>query len=157
MRAFRKQILSFLEQDNFDKNLSYIHEFPAPKTINALFGFLSSTDKVVKGRAAVAMAEVVVKIAEDDLDSARDIMRRLLWSLNEESGWIGWGSAQAMAEIMVRNKTFAEDYSKFLISYISEGDNYLWFDELRKEVKIALKRLAQVYPHLVEEASHLLE
>ncbi len=83
------------------------------------------------------------------MDSARMIMRRLVWSLNEESGWIGWGSAEAMGEIMARNKKLADEFHKFLISYISEGDNYLQFEELRKEVFIGLKRLSQTQPHLV--------
>lgn len=156
MRNFRKQLLQFLEQEDFDKNLNDIHKFPTQKTINALFAFLCSPDKKIKKNAVIAMGEVVSKIAENDIESARGIMRRLLWSLNEESGWIGWGSAEAMAEIMVRNNDLAQEYHKFLISYISEGDNYLLFEELRKEVVLGLKRLSQVHPHLVKEVSHLL-
>ena len=157
MRDFRKQLLHFLEKENFNKNLQDIHNFPAQKTINALFAFLSSPDKRIKGNAIVAMGEIVAKIAETDMDYARDIMRRFLWSLNEESGWIGWGSAEAMAEIMARNDNLAQEYHKFLISYISEGDNFLLFEDLRKEVILGLKRLSQVHPHLVKEVGHLLK
>jgi hypothetical protein len=157
MRNFNKQILNFLEQKHFEENLNGIHKFPPQKTVNVLFSFLCSTDKAQKKRAIMAMGEVVSEIAENDLESARTIMRRLLWSLNEESGWIGWGSAEAMAEIMARNNILAEEYYKFLISYISEGDNYLLFEELRKEVISGLRRLSQVYPHLVKEVGHLLK
>jgi len=156
MRSFRKQLLQFLEQEDFEKNLTLIYKFPTQKTINALFAFLCSPDKKIKKNATIAMGEVVSKIAETDMDYARDIMRRFLWSLNEESGWIGWGSAEAMAEIMARNKELAQEYYKFLISYISEGDNYLLFEDLREEVILGLKRLSQVHPHLVNEVSHLL-
>lgn len=156
MRNFRKQILHFLEQEDFDKNLNEIHQFPTQKTLNALFATLCSSDEKIKRNAAIAMGEIVSKIAENDINSAREIMRRLLWSLNEESGWIGWGSAEAMAEIMARNKELAQEYYKFLISYISEGDNYLLFEELRKEVVSGLRRLSQVHPHLVKEVGHLL-
>lgn len=157
MRDFRKQLLHFLEQEDFDKNLKDIHKFPIQKTINALFAFLCSPDKKIKNNAILAMGEVVSTIAENDMNHAREIMRRFLWSLNEESGWIGWGSAEAMAEIMSRNDDLAQEYHKFLISYISEGDNYLLFEELRKEVVLALKRLSEVHPHLVTEVNHLLE
>jgi hypothetical protein len=157
MRDFRKQLHHFLEQEDFIKKLEDIHKLPTQKTINALFAFLCSSDKKIKNNATIAMGEVVSTIAENDIDAAREIMRRLLWSLNEESGWIGWGSAEAMAEIMARNDDLAREYHKFLISYISEGENYLLFEELRKEVVLALKRLSEVHPHLVTEVSHLLE
>ena len=50
MRNFRKQLLQFLEQEDFDKNLSDIHKFPIPKTINALFAFLCSSNKAIKNK-----------------------------------------------------------------------------------------------------------
>ena len=96
-------------------------------------------------------------MAETNLESARSVMRRLIWSLNEESGWIGWGSAEAMAEIMARNFTLANEYHKILISYVSEGDNYLLYDKLREEVVRGLKRLSHVYPQLVQGVQHLLK
>ena len=156
MRSYNKKILEFLSQKDFENNLSSIHEFPVQKTINALFSFLSSTDKSIKENAILAMGEIVSGMAENDYESAKDIMRRLVWSLNEESGWIGWGSAETMAEIMVRNEQLAKEYHKILISYISEGENYLLFEELRKEVFKGLKRLEKVRPELVGEVSDLI-
>ena len=156
MRSFNKEILQFISHKDFEKNLNSLHKFPMKKTINALFSFLSSTDKLVKENAILAMGEIVSKIADSDLESARTIMRRLTWSLNEESGWIGWGSAEVMGEIMARNEKLAEEYHKLLISYISEGENYLLFEKLRKEVILGLKRLSMVRPHFVKDVSHLL-
>jgi hypothetical protein len=118
---------------------------------------LCSTKKIIKERAVIALGEIVSTLAESDMDSARIIMRRLTWSLNEESGWIGWGSAQAMGEIMARSSKLADEFHKFLISYISEGDNYLQFEDLRNEVIQGLKRLSQTRPDLVKEAAYLLE
>jgi hypothetical protein len=103
------------------------------------------------------MGEVVSRMAETDLESARTVMRRLIWSLNEESGWIGWGSAEALGEIMARNETLAKEYHNLLISFVIEGtNNYLLYDKLREEVVLGLKRLAQVRPKLVQEVQHLL-
>ena len=157
MRDFKKNISKFLQQKDFNENLKTIHEFPRQKTVNALFSFLCSTDKIIKERTIIAMGEVVSKVAEDDIEAARMIMRRLTWSLNEESGWIGWGSAEAMGEIMARSDMLAEEYHKMLISYISESDNYLLFEKLRNEVILGLKRLAGVRPDLVKGINHLLQ
>ncbi|MEA3417440.1 MAG: hypothetical protein U9R02_15080 [Thermodesulfobacteriota bacterium] len=53
------------------------------------------------------MGVVVSNLADHDMESARVIMRRLIWNLNDESGGIGWGSPEAMGEIMARNNRLA--------------------------------------------------
>ena len=156
MRKIKPVILSIVKHPDFYNILQQIHELPPQKTINALFSFLCSADKSIKNNAVIAMGEVVSRMAETNLESARTVMRRLLWSLNEESGWIGWGSAEAMSEIMARNETLAHEYHNLLISFVTEGDNYLLYDKLREEVVQGLKRLSQVQPQLVQEVQHLL-
>ena len=156
MRKLKPVIFSILKSDDFEKNLSKIHDLPGQKTINILFSFLCSAETEIKKRAVRAMGELVARIADEDLEGARGVMRRLIWSLNEESGWIGWGSAEAMGEIMARNDTLAHEYHNMLISYITEGDNYLLYDKLRAEVVVGLKRLAEVRPELVKEVDHLI-
>ena len=156
MRNFKKEVLEFLEQNDFEKNLQEIHKFEARKLVNALFSFLCSTNKTLKERTVTAMGEVVSKIAEDDIESARIIMRRLMLNLNDESGGIGWGAPEAMGEIMARSEKMAEEYHKILISYAPDGGNYLDFEDLQKDVIAGLKRLSQVHPNLVKEVDHLL-
>ena len=46
------------------------------------------------------MGAVVANLAEKDMESARVVMRRLMWSLNDESGDIGWSRPEAMGEII---------------------------------------------------------
>ena len=157
MRKLKPVVLSLLKHSEFENKLQQIHELPAQKTINALFSFLCSADKSIKKKAVIAMGEVVSRMAETNLESARMVMRRLIWSLNEESGWIGWGSAEAMGEIMARNSTLAREYHNMLISYVTEGDNYLLYDKLREEVMQGLKRLSEVHPQLVQGVQHLLK
>lgn len=158
MRKLKPVVLSILEHPDFETNFQEIHELPPQKTINALFSFLCSADTSIKNKAVIAMGEVVSKMAETDLEKARTVMRRLIWSLNEESGWIGWGSAEALGEIMARNETLAKEYHTILLSFVTEGnDNYLLYDKLREEVVQGLKRLSRVYPELVQKAQHLFK
>jgi hypothetical protein len=158
MRKLKPVIKSIIEHPDFEHQVQQLHDLPPVKTINVLFSFLCSADKFIKDKAVIAMGEVVSKMAETDLESARTVMRRLVWSLNEESGWIGWGSAEAMGEIMARNETLAREYHNLLISFVTEGNNnYLLYDKLRAEVVLGLKRLAQDRPELVKEAEHLLK
>ena len=156
MKKLKLEVLVFLKQDDFEINLREIHKFEAKKLVNALFSFLCSTDKKIKDRTITAMGEVVAKIAKDDVKFARTVMRRLMLSLTEESGGIGWGAPEAMGEIMTRNKKMAEEYHKILISYTLGGGNELDFEELQKDVIAGLKRLSRVHPELVEGVKHLL-
>ena len=156
MKKFKKEVLELLEQNDFETNIQKIHKYDERKLVNALFSFLCSTDKKVKKNAVTAMGEVVSRIAEDDIEFARTIMRRLMLNLNDESGGIGWGAPEAMGEIMARNEKLAEEYHKILISYTIGGGNELDFEELQKDVIAGLKRLSLVRPILVKEVKHLL-
>ena len=156
MKKFKVEILELLELNDFENNIQIIHKYDKRKLVNALFSFLCSTDKKIKKNAVTAMGEVVSKIAEIDLESARIIMRRLMLNLNDESGGIGWGAPEAMGEIMARSEKLAEEYHKILISYTLGGGNELDFEELQKDVIAGLKRLSRVRPNLVKEVEHLL-
>jgi len=156
MKKLKKEVLELLEQNDFENNIHKFHKYDERKLVNALFSFLCSTDKKIKEHAVTAMGEVVSKIAESDLESARIIMRRLMLNLNDESGGIGWGAPEAMGEIMARSEKLAKEYYKILISYAPSGGNYLDFEELQKDVIAGLRRLSVVHPDLVEEVKHLL-
>ena len=156
MKKLKKEVLELLEQNDFEANIQNLHRYDERKLVNALFLFLYSTDKKVKKHAVMAMGEIVSKIAEKDIEFARTVMRRLMLSLTEESGGIGWGAPEAMGEIMARNEKLAEEYHKILISYTLGRENELDFEELQKDVIAGLRRLARVRPALVKEVNHLL-
>jgi hypothetical protein len=75
-----------------------------------------------------------------------------MWSLNDESGGIGWGAPEAMGEAMAKHPRIAEEYGSILCSYIipSDGpDNYLEYTPLRQGAYWGLARLAQTKPEHV--------
>ena len=156
MKKLKKEVLELLEENDFENNIQKFHKYDERKLANTLFSFLCSTDKTIKDRTVLAFGEVILKIAEDDIEFARTIMRRLMLSLTEESGGIGWGAPEAMGEIMARSEKLAEEYHKILISYTLGGGNELDFEDLQKDVIAGLRRLAQVRPTLVKEVDHLL-
>ena len=156
MKKIKMEVLRLLEQDDFENNMQEIYKHDKRKLANALFSFLCSTNKKIKNNAVTALGEVVSTIAENDIESARIIMRRLMLNLNDESGGIGWGAPEAMGEIMARSDKLANEYYKMLISYTPGGGNYLDFEDLQKDVIAGLKRLSRVHPNLVKEVEHLL-
>lgn len=157
MRNFKREVLKFLEQDDFEKNLKDVHQFPPLKVVNALFSFLVNTNQTIKKNTVIALGEVVSRLAEEDIESARIVMRRLMLSVTEESGGIGWNTPEAMGEIMARSEQLANEYHKILISYTIGGGNELDFEGLQKSVIAGLKRLAEVHPNMVKEINQLLK
>ncbi len=153
---FKKKILELLCQEDFEKRLEEFLCFPARKVVNPLFSFFYSTDETIKQRAITAMGFVVSNLAEDDIESARVVMRRLMWNLNDESGGIGWGSPEAMGEIMARSRNLAEEYHCILISYIREDGNFIEHEILQRGVLWGLERLAHAWPELAKDAEPFL-
>jgi hypothetical protein len=145
----RRKVAELLRTDEFAAHLSEWTQFPPRKIISPLLSFLYSTDEEVKWRAVTAVGVVVAELADQDMEAARTIMRRLLWSLNDESGGIGWGTTEAMGEIMARHRHLADEYYCILVSYIREDGNRLEHDLLECGVLWGLGRLAQVRPELL--------
>jgi HEAT repeat protein len=79
-------------------------------------------------------------------------VRRLIWSLNDESGGIGWGAPEALAEIMARDERLADEYCRIFVSYLDEKGNFLEYEALQQGLLWGLARLAGVRPELVREA-----
>ncbi len=155
-RSLKQTVLKLLEADDFDASLHVICRLPPRKVINPLFSFLVHKDERLRWRAITAMGAVVDNLARQDMESARVIMRRLMWSLNEESGGIGWGAPEAMGEIMARHEGLAREYSHILISYMDYEGNFLEYEGLQRGLLWGLVRLARVRPQMLAKAdSHL--
>jgi hypothetical protein len=156
IRQLKKNLPALLKNAEFEKSLEEICLIPARRVVNPLFSFFYNTDELVKWRAVTAMGAVVARLAHEDLESARIIMRRLMWNLNDESGGIGWGSPEAMGEIMARHDRLAEEYACILVSYINEAGNFLEHEMLQRGVLWGLGRLAHTRPELVRDAATYL-
>jgi hypothetical protein len=118
-----------------------------------LLADLCSKDEQVKWAAVKNLGIYVSELAEMDLESARNWMRRFMWQLNEESGGIGWGVAEVMGEVMARHEGLAQEFARILVSYLDENGNYLEFEPLQRGVIWSIGRLAQVRPELLKSCS----
>jgi len=152
-RQLKKKIFALLKNKEFEKSLEEICLMPARRVVNPLFSFFYNADEWVKWRAVTAMGVVVARLAREDFESARIVMRRLMWNLNDESGGIGWGSPEAMGEIMARHDRLAKEYACILVSFINEAGNFLEHEMLQRGVLWGLGRLSHIRPELVRDAA----
>jgi len=151
-RDLKRKVLEILKSDDLDRVLDELYRLPSRQVINSLFPLLCSNDEQIKWRAVTAMGAVVANLADEDIESARVIIRRLMWSLNDESGGIGWGAPEAIGEILACHGGLAREYVNILTSYIKEDGNFLEHEPLQKGAMWGVARLAQVRPHLVQDA-----
>ncbi len=151
-RQLKKRIQKLLLEKDLESGLVEIGRMPARKAINPLFSFLCSLDELLKWRAVTAMGEIVDRLADTNMESARVIMRRYMWQLNDESGGIGWGCPEAMGEIMARNENLAAEFWCILISYVRPDGNFLEHEVLQRGALWGVGRLAHARPQLLKDS-----
>ncbi|MDA3971077.1 MAG: HEAT repeat domain-containing protein [Desulfobulbaceae bacterium] len=147
-RQIKKQLAKIIHDDDFEQIGQTVNEWPVRFTISPLLSLIYQVDEVVKYRAIVLLGRVMNKLAAEDMEAARVVMRRILWSLNEESGGIGWGMPEALGEIMAMNRPLAEEYGHMLVAYMRE-ESYLELPPLQRGLMWGIGRLAGVYPQKI--------
>lgn len=153
MRQNKKRLKEMILADNWQ---DYLEEIAAGgiENIGPLMAFLL-LDPQIMHRAAKAIGLTVAKIAQTDPETAKNIIRRFMWHMNEESGNIGWGIPCAFAESLVASPEMMRIYSNILLSYINDlgfDDNYCDHDILRRSCYWAIGCFAEKYPEKVEKA-----
>ncbi len=153
----KSRVLEMLQGEDWERRLPELRGPELAQVVGPLFSFLLHREEVVRWRAVVALGMVVAAMADQDMESARVVMRRFLWHMNEESGNLGWGIPEAMAESMRRHEGLAREFHKPLASYIQDprciGDcNFLDHPPLRTGVYWGLARLGEVRPEMVRRA-----
>ncbi len=156
MRKIKNEILDILSREDIYCSLSELENFPPKKILGPLFSGLLSIDETTRWHCVTAMGYTVAKISRRDPERGRIVMRRLMWSLNDESGGIGWGAPECMAEIMAVHEGLADEFHPILFSYLVErdngADNYLEYMPLRRGAFWGLARLALSRPEMTSKA-----
>ena len=156
-RKLKKEVLTHLRNADVDTAMQAVSQWPARQVVNPLFSLLYHHEEMIKWRAVTAMGIVVSRLADHQIESARIVMRRFMWNLNDESGGIGWGSPEAMGDIMARHPGIAEEFHAILISYIRPDQNYLEHEILQRGVLWGIGRLTHTRPQLMHAAAdHLI-
>ena len=155
-RKDKKRIREELAIGNPDSVMALIESLPPKSTVTPLISAIYSQDRTTRWNAINVLGQVIANIANQDMEHARSIMRRLIWSLNDESGGIGWGAPETMAEAMVRHAGLYDEYARILLSYIREDGNYLEYPPLRRGALWGLGRLGHARPELLREINSRL-
>ncbi len=146
----KRRISKLLESSDIEAVIHELRQLPASRVINPLIGALCSSNETVRWHAITALGPIVADLADHDMEAARVVMRRFMWSLNDESGGIGWGAPEAMGEIMAAHDRLAEEYGHMLVAYMREDGFYLELPQLQQGLMWGLSRFAMVKPDLLK-------
>lgn len=152
-QELKKQVLTALAEGQIEMLLALTARHSPQILLAPLFSALCHPLAKVRNQAVVAFGILVPRMAETDLEAARVVMRRFLWSLNEESGGIGWGAPEAMARILGASSSLRGEYLHLLCSYM-RGDgpelfqdgNYLELPLLQRGLLAGIGDLCRDFP-----------
>lgn len=157
LRKLKNEVHTLLAGDDGKSFPDRILGYNLRRVVNPLISYIQSCDEYIRARAVASLGQVVAALADRDMESARVVMRRLMWSLNDESGGIGWGAPESMGEIMAVHGGLAREFHKILISYVDSEGNYLEYEPLRQGAVKGLKRLFAAQPLIMAPYVHLLD
>ena len=155
-RELKRIVASLLGSERFPASWESIRHLPGRQVVNPLFACFCHRDLLMRWHAVTAMGLVVSRLADENMESARVVMRRFMWNLNEESGGIGWGCPEALGECMARSERLADEYGCILLSYLHPERNFIEHPALQEGVLWGIGRLAQARPALTVDCTELL-
>ncbi len=149
-RKIKKEVLLLLAGNDLAKARQELGRYAEKGLVNPLFSALYRPEEMLRWHTVTIFGEVLARLADKDMEAARIVMRRFLWSLNDESGGIGWGAPEAMAEAMFHHGGLCEEYLHMLISYMCpdgplehQDGNFLELPELQRGLLWGIGRVAQ--------------
>ncbi len=133
-RKTKKKVGRILLGDSKTAALNQLEQIPDEQLVGHLFSHFYHKDELVKFRSISAMGTLGARMAQNKIEKARILMRRIMWNLNDESGGIGWGSPEAMGEILSQCPELALEFKSILFSYLDPDQNFIEHEMLQRGV-----------------------
>lgn len=120
-----------------------------PNAWATLQPFLFDPDPGVRGRAIEAVGRVAAVRARDALEPVREIVRRALWLMNDESGGVLWAGPELIGAVLANVPAARAEFLDVLASFLEE-------EPFRAGTRWALWRVALAAPGDVAFAASAL-
>ncbi len=131
--ARNAEIEKLLRNEDYDSLEKMLTE--KPQLVRRLIGYLYDPDESLRTSAARSFG-IAAKILP--MDKLKDLIRRMMWMLNDESGSSCWHVPYALGEIGYTNYEAIKDFLGCLEHYTKDPDH-----TLSKGVKDAFARIEE--------------
>lgn len=121
------------------------------KAISLLVRIAYDKDTLIGWRAIKAVGLIAEGLAPNDPEFLRELIRKLLWSLNDESGGIGWAAPELIGEVIASSpQSFKELIPPLTQAFDAEEATF------RPGVVYALGRIAETAPEIAAQYQRII-
>ena len=149
-QSLKQTIHHALESNDLDAVVSLAKE--NRKVLSLLVRMAYDKDTLVGWRAIKAIGLSAKALIRTDYEFLRETIRKLLWSLSDESGGIGWAAPEILGEIVSADPGRFSDIIP-LIAEVYDIEEKVF----RPGILYALGKIAEVSPDLVMPFKGLLK
>lgn len=142
MHVLKKSILRLLEANDLNALVALGQN--KPRVVSILIRISYDKETLAGWRAIKAVGLLARELVKTDYEYLRNTIRKLRWSLSDESGGIGWSAPELIGEIVCADpRRFADIVPLIADVYSIEEDVF------RPGVLYAFSRIAESVPDLV--------
>ncbi|WP_300458089.1 DVU0298 family protein [Desulfobacula sp.] len=152
-RQTKQRVEKILLGAHRETALEMLRQIPNEQLVGHLFSHFYHKDERVKFRSIAAMGDLGSRMGKTHIEKARIVLRRIMWNLNDESGGIGWGSPEAMGEILCQSPELALEFKSILFSYLDPDGNYIEHEMLQRGVLWGIGTYLESAPGDLDEKS----
>jgi hypothetical protein len=145
-REIKQKVGEILHISNHHTALEMLKQIPDKQLVGNLFSYFYNKDELIKFRSVTAMGRLAARVEQNSIEQARIILRRIMWNLNDESGGIGWGSPEAMGDILCQSAKLAIEFKSILFSYLAPQGNFIEHEMLQRGVIWGVGRYLESNP-----------
>jgi hypothetical protein len=141
--------VSALEENDFETVMTLARQ--NRKLLSILVRLAYNKETIVGWRAILAVGHVATLYIRNNYDFLRETIRKLLWSLSDESGGIGWSAPELLGEIVRADPKKMADVIPLIAEIYSVEEK-----TFRPGVLYALKRIAERQPDAILQFQALI-
>jgi HEAT repeat protein len=116
------------------------------RAVGLLQPLLYHAEPLVRWRAVEALGRVAAVRARGDLEAVRELVRRTLWLMNDESGGLLWNGPEVLGAVLAEVPALGDELCEVLAGFLEQ-------EPFRAGTRWALWRLAAARPSAVAAAA----
>ncbi|MFP4544224.1 MAG: DVU0298 family protein [Bacteroidota bacterium] len=148
----KKEIKRILARESWREDIIQVIRREGKALHPVFLSCVYDPDETIKFRAIEAMGILLSEL--EDKEFTKEVIRRCMWILTEESGGIAWGAGEIIGIACTTGLDIAEDYLPKLQSYTYEtenhADNYLDYPPLRAGAYWGMAAASSDYPGILD-------
>jgi methylated-DNA-[protein]-cysteine S-methyltransferase len=117
-RKHKAAVRTLLEQRDLDGVAAWSGSIRSP--FRPLLSHAYDPDELIRWRTVEAVARVAAQVVESSPEKVRELIRRLFWLMNDESGGLCRIAPEIIGETLVRVPFLIEEYAPMLPAFLVE-------------------------------------